>query len=96
MSRKRNLWALQKGLCFYCRVAIEFDDATLDHFVPRCLGGGSGTRNLVVACCDCNRAKGDLDPRDHGIYSARCHHPKNVMAVKRLQMLVIQRQLATF
>jgi 5-methylcytosine-specific restriction endonuclease McrA len=93
MSRKRHLWASQDGLCFYCHIAVALDDATLDHFIPVSRGGGSRTRNLVMACKDCNGAKADFDPRLYGAFSARCTTRQNFIAVKRLQMLVIRRQL---
>lgn len=44
------------GICHYCP-----DEATtLDHIVPKCVGGPSRQWNLVGACGPCNRFKGNL------------------------------------
>lgn len=48
--------------CFYC--GIEFDDAilkrcfTVDHVIPRKLGGAKLPNNKVGACFSCNSMKG--------------------------------------
>ncbi len=44
--------------CWYCRKALTLDDSTLDHVVPRC-NGGKRVNNTVLACSDCNLAKGN-------------------------------------
>lgn len=33
--------------------------ATVDHVLPRCLGGRTEPRNMVAACASCNRRKWD-------------------------------------
>lgn len=37
---------------------------TIDHYVPRALGGGDEESNLMVACFTCNVLKGDTHPDD--------------------------------
>lgn len=93
MSRKRHLWHLQHGLCFYCQTEVAFEEATLDHFVPISRGGLTKTLNLVMACEDCNVAKSDFDPKNVGAHAPRCSHPQNIAGVKRLRVLVMKRQL---
>ena len=44
--------------CWYCRKALTLEDSTLDHVVPRCMGG-KRVNNTVLACADCNHAKGN-------------------------------------
>jgi len=58
------------GRCVYCGGPVtlspgkpEPTSATCDHFIPRSKGGHNGPSNKVLACHDCNQAKGDLDPR---------------------------------
>ncbi|HUF32350.1 MAG TPA: HNH endonuclease signature motif containing protein [Acidimicrobiales bacterium] len=48
--------------CFYCGVAFEGEGSrrrTVDHRVPRALGGTDGLANLVFACTACNQRKAD-------------------------------------
>lgn len=44
--------------CFYC--GDEYGPFEIDHLHPRSRGGGDDLENLVLACRDCNRKKGDL------------------------------------
>jgi 5-methylcytosine-specific restriction endonuclease McrA len=48
--------------CVYCARQLAIETATLDHVVPRCLGGHTGEDNVVVACRGCNRRKGGQAP----------------------------------
>ena len=59
--RKRILKA-QGGRCKYCGCTLSRDTATLDHVVPKCLGGSGLQTNLVVACKPCNAKKGCKPP----------------------------------
>ena len=50
--------------CRYCGLELDpfVDDdhplfLTVDHVMPRCLGGTSEFKNLVVACRPCNQRK---------------------------------------
>ena len=49
-------------LCHYCR---RRKGTTIDHIVPKCIGGPNSLWNRVNACPDCNADKGDSWP-DHG------------------------------
>ena len=51
--------------CAYCTTPLRLEAATLDHVVPRRLGGGTTADNLVVACYDCNLHKGGRAPFDY-------------------------------
>lgn len=44
--------------CAYCTVECE-SDGTIDHIIPRCLGGKNEQSNLVIACRACNELKAD-------------------------------------
>lgn len=45
--------------CVYCG---SREHLTIDHYIPRSRGGTSDLENLVLACNDCNNAKGDKLP----------------------------------
>ena len=50
--------------CAYCGMqGVPFE---LDHQVPRSRGGSSRASNLVLACHDCNQAKGNLTAAEFG------------------------------
>jgi 5-methylcytosine-specific restriction endonuclease McrA len=51
--------------CQYCGVLTT--RPTLDHVVPRRLGGGTTWTNLVTACRDCNQRKGGRTPEQAGM-----------------------------
>lgn len=66
-----SIWIKQKGCCFYCdkelyyprnrsnKIHLKRDDlATIDHHIPKFLGGARTKENLVYACNACNAAKG--------------------------------------
>jgi len=44
--------------------ALCLERATLDHVLPRRLGGDTTTENVVVACYACNVLKGGRAPYD--------------------------------
>ena len=49
--------------CFYCGVTFEGTGSrqrTVDHRVPRSVGGSGRLRNLVFACRSCNHRKANL------------------------------------
>lgn len=45
-------------VCHYCHRFVSGEDATIDHKVPKALGGGNNWENLVPACSSCNGKKG--------------------------------------
>lgn len=58
-------WAYKKykGKCAYCRNPITKEEATLDHIVPKLLGGRNGKGNIALACEECNKKKGHMTPQ---------------------------------
>lgn len=53
-------WNVGPLLCIYCNVALDRENRTQDHVIPRCRGGSTmGRENLEPACNTCNWAKGD-------------------------------------
>jgi len=60
--KKRKRKVRRAGRCFYCGRQIAPYEATVDHYIPRALGGSNRKENLKPACRPCNQAKGDKLP----------------------------------
>ncbi len=56
LSRK-SIFARDNYMCQYCGHTGK--DLTIDHIIPRRLGGKATWENLVSACKKCNNKKGD-------------------------------------
>lgn len=77
VKRHGNFLAKRDGgfKCHYCGIALircradqvplirsrGFGRATVDHKVPLSKGGGYEVANMLLACEDCNKRKGDCD-----------------------------------
>ena len=59
---RRNIYARDKNRCQYCGKKYPTPELSLDHVVPRSLGGRSSWENLVCACTKCNVKKGGRTP----------------------------------
>lgn len=59
-SRLASLLDYQQGLCFFCHRPLPIDLASVDHLIPRCLGGFDHRVNLVVCCRAINRFFGPI------------------------------------
>lgn len=53
---KREILRRDEYTCQYC--GVKFNYLTIDHILPRRLGGGHTWENLVAACPNCNHRKG--------------------------------------
>lgn len=58
-SLRVRVYKKTPGVCWYCGYDINHKNRTIDHVIPRSKGGGDEYENLVPACSDCNRLKGD-------------------------------------
>ena len=65
-GRRRLLKLLQHRdggcLCVWCSKALKRGQLTIDHLVPRRLGGSHDAANLCLACKPCNHERNDTDP----------------------------------
>lgn len=61
-AKWRKVLAEFDGRCAYCSKDLTEGDTHRDHFVPFSQGGADDASNIVPACGDCNRAKGDRMP----------------------------------
>jgi 5-methylcytosine-specific restriction endonuclease McrA len=49
--------------CFYCGKRLKLEEATVDHFVPKSLGGAKmDYHNYRVCCLECNHEKAAIHP----------------------------------
>lgn len=55
---RRNLYRRDRNTCQYCGRRFPSEELSIDHVVPRALGGKSTWENCVVACTRCNTRKG--------------------------------------
>jgi len=62
---KREILRRDNYTCQYCGAQPRI--LTLDHVIPRHLGGGHSWQNLVAACMPCNRRKGGRTPEMAGM-----------------------------
>ena len=53
--------------CQYCGRKTPEVVLELDHIIPRVEGGTDEIHNLITACWDCNRGKGELREREEQI-----------------------------
>lgn len=54
----KHQYSKQDAKCFYCRVSFKGKRINVEHIRPRSKGGDNRSKNLVLACADCNKAKG--------------------------------------
>ena len=55
---RENLYVRDMYTCQYCGESKSANDLTIDHVVPRSLGGKTEWENCVAACWPCNHSKG--------------------------------------
>lgn len=67
-NKRDRQFRRSKLICFYCKAKTVFHNstafepmplnaATIDHIVPKCIGGSNSNLNLVTACFSCNQNK---------------------------------------
>lgn len=44
--------------CHYCKCKLTHETATIEHIIPKFLGGDNNLSNLTLACGPCNHLKG--------------------------------------
>jgi hypothetical protein len=68
---RRNIFARDKNRCQYCGKRYSTSELSLDHVIPRTMGGKSVWENVVCACADCNVKKGGRMPQQAGLALVR-------------------------
>jgi len=64
---RRNIFARDKNRCQYCGKRQRTSELSLDHVIPKSIGGKSSWENIVCACAKCNVKKGGRTPRQAGM-----------------------------
>jgi 5-methylcytosine-specific restriction endonuclease McrA len=64
---RRNIFARDKNRCQYCGKRFATSELSLDHVIPRMLGGKTIWENIVCACAACNVKKGGRTPKSAGM-----------------------------
>lgn len=69
--------------CRYCGRRPPEVTLEPDHLLPVALGGTNALANLITACRDCNRGKGDYAEDEDG-HEVRAPRGRNVWRIKKL------------
>jgi 5-methylcytosine-specific restriction endonuclease McrA len=64
---RRNIYARDSNHCQYCGKRFSTTELSLDHIVPRSVGGKTTWENVVCACLKCNIKKGGRTPEQAGM-----------------------------
>ena len=64
---RRNIFARDRNRCQYCGKKYPTSELSLDHVIPRSMGGKSVWENMVCACTECNVKKGGRTPKRAGL-----------------------------
>src|SRR4030042_1947860 len=64
---RRNIFARDKNHCQYCGKRFPTTELSLDHVIPRTMGGKATWDNIVCACSQCNARKGGRTPKQAGM-----------------------------
>ena len=58
-NKKQQLEEIYGSCCFWCGKSLALSELTIEHMIPRSMGGGNNLENLRLACCPCNRSRGN-------------------------------------
>lgn len=64
---RRNIFARDRNRCQYCGKKQPTNELSLDHVIPRSVGGKAVWANIVCSCTDCNVKKGGRTPQQAGM-----------------------------
>lgn len=60
---RSNIYKRDSYRCLYCGNKFKEDDLTMDHVIPRSLGGRTTWINIVSSCFPCNSKKSNRTPQ---------------------------------
>lgn len=64
---RAGIYARDKKTCHYCGNVFKSQDLTLDHVIPKSIGGKASWTNIVTSCKDCNTQKANKTPQQAGM-----------------------------
>lgn len=80
---RANIYARDGYQCQYCGEQFQSEDLTFDHVIPVSQGGTKSWDNIVSACVDCNRSKGNRTPEQAGMTLAMPpRRPPSIIALR--------------
>ena len=85
VARKRfreSIFEAWRWQCAYCDKQLDKHSATIDHIVPKHKGGHSTRNNLILACSNCNRAKGSQNVFEYMSPAHQCYSEQRVGKLK--------------
>jgi 5-methylcytosine-specific restriction endonuclease McrA len=68
---RRNVFWRDNNLCQYCGKEFKQSDLSMDHVVPKSLGGEKKWSNIVTACKRCNGKKSNQTLKESGMVLLR-------------------------
>ena len=84
MLTRKNILMRDGHRCQYC--GTTRGPMTVDHIVPKTMGGSDSWDNLVCACVKCNNRKGDSNPEQVGM--ALQHRPTRPIHITFIQRYI--------
>lgn len=93
-SLRQQLCDRFSGHCAYCTVRVGLRRGTVDHYVPKALGGTNARRNLRWACRPCNQLKAYMHPDDWAKVIPTLPKPAETAYQRKVRLIqaAIQRQ----
>ena len=85
---RKNILARDEYICQYCNTTNG--PLTIDHIIPKERGGYDSWDNLVTACQDCNRKKGNRTPEEAKMPLLK--HPKKPNRIHYFQQFIKESQ----
>lgn len=64
---RRNIFIRDDQTCQYCGSRLKSEKITIDHIVPKSMGGRTSFDNCVIACSGCNTRKANRTPAEAGM-----------------------------
>ena len=99
---RANMYLRDLYQCQYCADTFSHDELTIDHVIPRAMGGVTSWENCVTACKPCNSDKGHklrkpirmpFKPSYHSLIKTWKDRPFHVGHPSWLNYLGIDRQV---
>lgn len=71
IDRRKSIWKKANGRCAHCGRAANAALQTVDHVIPKSLGGSDDLRNLMPLCYNCNeeRQSAEIEPATFYCYA---------------------------
>lgn len=84
---RSDICARAGGHCEYCGINVGMR-GTLDHYLPKAMGGNNGYDNLRWACLSCNGLKGSMSPTEWALLGPAYRSRPETRQEARIRILV--------